>query len=83
MDSDRLRLRATFDAAARRALAPFPAVEVVNASFEEWQPERESPFNLIFAAAAGPAAGRPDGRVRRGWGAVLHVARRRDGPEPV
>ncbi|CAA9531216.1 MAG: hypothetical protein AVDCRST_MAG79-937 [uncultured Thermoleophilia bacterium] len=23
---------------------------------------------------------RPDGRVRRGWGAVLHVARRRDAP---
>jgi SAM-dependent methyltransferase len=27
-------------------------------------------------------AARPDGRVRRGWGAVLHVARRRDGNAP-
>ena len=25
---------------------------------------------------------RPDGRLSRGWGAVLHVARRRDGPRP-
>jgi len=25
---------------------------------------------------------RPNGRLRRGWGAVLHVARRRDHPRP-
>lgn len=36
---------------ARRKLAPFPDVEVVNADFETWQPPGE-PFDLMIAATA-------------------------------
>lgn len=34
----------------------------------------------LFAEIRHRTALRPDGRIRRGWGAVLHVARRRDEP---
>ncbi len=40
-----------------------------------WQRER------LYGAIKEGLARRPDGRLRRGWGAVLHVARRRDAPE--
>jgi SAM-dependent methyltransferase len=36
---------------ARRKLAPFPAVEVVNASFETWEP-REAAFDAVVAFTA-------------------------------
>jgi hypothetical protein len=34
----------------------------------------------LFSEVRRRLAQRPDGRLRRGWGAVLHVARRRDDP---
>jgi SAM-dependent methyltransferase len=39
-----------------------------------WQRER------LYAEIRRRLGERPDGLLRRGWGAVLHVARRRDGP---
>src|SRR6185312_9860204 len=39
----------------------------------QWQRDR------LYGEIRRRLAGRPDGRLRRGWGAVLHVARRRDG----
>lgn len=40
-------------------------------------PERR---DRLFAEIRRRVASRPDGNVRRGWGAVLHVARRRESP---
>jgi SAM-dependent methyltransferase len=40
-------------------------------------PERR---DRLFAEIRHRSAMRPDGRIRRGWGAVLHVARRRESP---
>lgn len=37
----------------------------------------------LFAEIRRRLAQRPSGRLRRGWGSVLHVARRRDSPLPV
>jgi SAM-dependent methyltransferase len=37
---------------ARRNLAHFPDVQVINAPFESWQPPREHAFALVFAATA-------------------------------
>jgi SAM-dependent methyltransferase len=39
-------------AEARRNLAPFPDVQIVNAPFESWQPPRGAAFALVFAATA-------------------------------
>ena len=39
-------------AVARAALAPFPAVDVIEADFESWQPPGGSSFDLIYAATA-------------------------------
>ena len=39
-------------AAARAALAHFPAVHVIEADFESWQPPPGSSFDLIYAATA-------------------------------
>ncbi len=39
-------------ARARRNLAAFPAVEVVESSFEAWEPASGDPFDLVFAATA-------------------------------
>ena len=44
-------------------------------AMEPWQRDR------LYGAIRERLASRPDGRLRRGWGAVLHVARRRDVPE--
>jgi SAM-dependent methyltransferase len=41
-------------------------------AMQEWQRER------LYAEIRGRLAQRPDGRLRRHWGAVLHTARRRD-----
>jgi SAM-dependent methyltransferase len=37
---------------ARRNLADFPAVDVVNAAFEDWQPPARARFDLVFAATS-------------------------------
>ena len=42
-----------------------------------WQRDR------LYGEIRRRLAARPDGRVRRHWGAVLQVARRRDGPAPA
>jgi len=44
-------------------------------AMEPWQRDR------LYGAITERLARRPDGRLCRGWGAVLHVARRRDTPE--
>ena len=41
-------------------------------AMDDWQRDR------LYGEIRARLAGRPDRRVRRGWGAVLHVARRRD-----
>jgi SAM-dependent methyltransferase len=47
-----VELGAQLAAEARRRLAAFPDVEVVHASFEEWEPQRGDPFDLVVAATA-------------------------------
>lgn len=37
---------------ARRRLAPFPRVSVVNSSFEDWEPPPGVRFDLVYAATA-------------------------------
>jgi SAM-dependent methyltransferase len=53
-------------AEARRNLAGFPAVQVVNDAFEDWTPPPQADFALVFAATAwhwlDPAA-----RYRKAW----------------
>lgn len=46
-------------------------------AMQPWQRER------LFAEIRQRLAARPDGRLRRHWGVVLHVARRRDDPQSV
>ena len=46
-----VELGAGLSAVARRELARFPAVEVVHADFERWQPPAE-PFDLVLAATS-------------------------------
>jgi len=46
-----VELGANLAAVARRNLAPFPGVEVVNAAFEEW-PLPAEPFRAVLAATA-------------------------------
>jgi SAM-dependent methyltransferase len=61
-----LEIGADLAAAARRNLAAFPAVQVVNADFETWRPPPGIPFDAVFAATAwhwiDPAI-----RYRRAW----------------
>ena len=45
-------------------------------AMEAWQRDR------LYGAIRERLARRPGGRLRRHWGAALHVARRRDRPEP-
>jgi SAM-dependent methyltransferase len=47
-----VELGAGLAAAARRNLARFPDVEVVEAAFETWRPPRGTAFDLVFAATA-------------------------------
>ena len=42
-------------------------------AMDQWQRDR------LYGEIRRRLANRPDGRLRRGWGAVLHVARRRAG----
>src|SRR5579875_3246756 len=54
-------------AAARRNLAPFPQVEVVEADFETWAPADGSRFDLVYAATAWHWID-PSVRYRRAFG---------------
>ena len=47
-----VELGADLAAVARRNLAAFPDVEVVEAAFEEWQPPAELSFDLVVAATS-------------------------------
>ncbi|HEY1739979.1 MAG TPA: class I SAM-dependent methyltransferase, partial [Acidimicrobiia bacterium] len=47
-----LELGENMAAVARRALAEFPNVEVVQGDFETWDPGDRAPFDLIYAATA-------------------------------
>ena len=47
-----VELGAALAAEARRNLAAFPKVTVVNADIEDWQPPRPGMFGLVFAATA-------------------------------
>jgi SAM-dependent methyltransferase len=61
-----LELGADLTAEARRNLAGFPGVEVIQANFETWEPPAGRAFDLVFAATAwhwiDPATG-----YRRAW----------------
>jgi SAM-dependent methyltransferase len=61
-----VELGAALAAAAQRNLARFPAVRIINAAFETWQPPAGTVFDLVFAATAwhwlDPAI-----RYRRAW----------------
>lgn len=46
-----VELGASLAAVARRNLAPFPEVEIVNAAFEDW-PLPSEPFDLVLSATA-------------------------------
>jgi SAM-dependent methyltransferase len=58
-----LELGADLAAVARRNLSAFPAVQVVHADFETWQPQPAETFDLVLAATAwhwiDPATGYP------------------------
>jgi SAM-dependent methyltransferase len=51
---------------SRRNLATFPAVSVVNASYDDWQPAAGEAFHLVFAATAWHWVD-PATRYRRAW----------------
>lgn len=53
-------------AEARRNLAAFPDVRVINAPFEEWRPPEEHTFALVFAATAWQWLD-PALRYRKAW----------------
>lgn len=51
---------------ARRNLEPFPAVRVVQATFEKWTPEPSDRYELVFAATAWHWID-PEVRYRKAW----------------
>jgi len=53
-------------AAARQNLAAFPAVDVIDADFETWQPPPGDRFDMVFAATAWHWID-PATRYRRAW----------------
>ena len=61
-----LEIGAGLAAAARRNLAAFPAVEVLHADFETWDPPPGDAFDLVFAATAWHWID-PATRYRRAW----------------
>jgi SAM-dependent methyltransferase len=61
-----LELGSALAAEARRNLAQFTAVQVINAPFESWQPPREHAFALVFAATAWQWLD-PSVRYRKAW----------------
>lgn len=54
---------------ATRNLSGFPNVMVVTGSFDDWEPQRESSFDLVFAATAWHWLN-PDTKYRRAWTAL-------------
>jgi len=68
-----VELGADLARAARAYLADFP-VEAVEGTFEDWRPRGDDRF---YGEIRSRLAERPDGMLRRHWGAVLHVVRRR------
>lgn len=61
-----IELGAQLAAAARRTLAAFSGVEVVNAAFEEWRPPAGKKADLVFAANAWNWID-PDRRFGKAW----------------
>jgi SAM-dependent methyltransferase len=61
-----VELGAELAAAARRNLAGFPEVEVVNAAFETWRPPEGTTYDAVVAATAWHWAD-PKLRYRRAW----------------
>lgn len=61
-----VELGAALAGEARRNLAGFPAVEVVNAPFEGWRPADSGTFALVFAATAWKWTD-PERRYRTAW----------------
>jgi SAM-dependent methyltransferase len=61
-----IELGSDLAAEARRNLADFPAVEVVNDTFEHWRPPRQASFALVFAATAWHWID-PRGRYQKAW----------------
>ena len=61
-----VELGAALAAAARRNLAGFDRVTVVNADFEDWRPDPPGTFGLVFAATAWHWID-PEIRYRRAW----------------
>lgn len=51
---------------ARHNLAKFPAVEVIEADFEDWHPDGDNAFDLVFAATAWHWID-PSVRYRKAW----------------
>ncbi len=61
-----LDIGAELVAAARRTLASFPEVQVVEAEFETWYPRHPQKFHLVYAATAWHWID-PGVRYRRAW----------------
>jgi SAM-dependent methyltransferase len=61
-----VELGSALAAEARRNLAEFTDVQVINAPFESWQPPRERAFALVFAATAWQWLD-PSVRYRKAW----------------
>jgi SAM-dependent methyltransferase len=61
-----VELGAELAATARRNLAGFPDVDVVNAAFETWRPPQGAAFDAVVAATAWHWAD-PELRYRRAW----------------
>jgi len=64
-----IEIGANLAAAARRSLAAYPLVRVMNVAFEDWRPAEDERYDLVFAATAwhwiDPAVG-----YRRAWEAL-------------
>lgn len=65
-----VELGAGLAAEARRNLAGFPRVTVVNAGFETWRPPAPAMFGLVFAATAWHWID-PSVRYRKAWESLL------------
>jgi SAM-dependent methyltransferase len=61
-----IEIGAALAAEARRNLAQFPNVQVINAPFESWQPPQGHAFALVFAATAWQWLD-PTIRYRKAW----------------
>lgn len=64
-----VELGSALAAEARRNLAQFPEVEIVEGSFEQWEPTRNQLFDLVYAATAWHWID-PNVRYERAWEAL-------------